>query len=414
MANAAVQVRAGHKPAGAKRGRSAYICPVSLGFLRCFLALLVLNGHLFGPWWPASYAVFSFYAISGYLMTWIMKGKYGFARSGITAFCLNRLLRIHPPYYAAALLSLGLIVWLGDDVTSAFNPRLRMPADWSQVLPNITLLGLTWGAESRLVPPAWALHVELCCYVLIAVAFARSLRWALGWLAISLGYLLYLRVSGETGFEARYGTVLAAGLPFSLGCCLFQVQPWLRERMSKTASSAELVVSLGLYLLGFVLGALSSNPKGWVFYYNVLATLPLVNALSRTSWQSERLRRWDSLVGDLSYPIYLIHWQAGLVALHVFGMPARSLQLMAVASLVAVGFGLFERRFVSGTVERIRKYVTRRAANMRRASMPPLSRPSWLPSLRVSRPPGMRASLPPGGENTAQSPGPGPTSGGQP
>ena len=63
------------------------------GAWRLLLALLVVLGHLHRPWWPASWAVFSFYVISGYLMSLILDETYGWTGAGRRRFALNRFLR---------------------------------------------------------------------------------------------------------------------------------------------------------------------------------------------------------------------------------------------------------------------------------------------------------------------------------
>lgn len=49
-----------------------------------------------------------------------------------------------------------------------------------------------------------------------------------------------------------------------------------------------------------------------------------------------KAKRWDRLLGDFSYPVYLLHWQAGAIAsLLVFGTAVRGTSLEAVVVFVA-------------------------------------------------------------------------------
>lgn len=68
------------------------------GFYRVYLALLVVAHHLGGLTGLGSYAVFGFYMLSGYLMTFIMCRNYHHTTTGFLKYSLNRFLRIYPTY----------------------------------------------------------------------------------------------------------------------------------------------------------------------------------------------------------------------------------------------------------------------------------------------------------------------------
>ena len=79
------------------------------GTYRTFLALMVVAQHLGGLQAIGAYAVFGFYALSGYLMTLIMQKNYGYSPSGISKYALNRFLRIYPIYWVSIVTSVALI-----------------------------------------------------------------------------------------------------------------------------------------------------------------------------------------------------------------------------------------------------------------------------------------------------------------
>ena len=63
---------------------------ISFGTWRFLLAILVMITHLWASMLrgPAAYAVWGFFVLSGYLMTKVLREKYGFDSRGIIAYTL--------------------------------------------------------------------------------------------------------------------------------------------------------------------------------------------------------------------------------------------------------------------------------------------------------------------------------------
>lgn len=55
------------------------------------------------------YAVFGFFALSGYLMTHVLKEHYLKQPGGIRRYLANRVLRIYPLYWLVAAFGFGMI-----------------------------------------------------------------------------------------------------------------------------------------------------------------------------------------------------------------------------------------------------------------------------------------------------------------
>ena len=72
-----------------------------LGTYRVILALMVVFQHLGKSYQLGAYAVFTFFVISGYLMTYILNENYGYSLRGRMKYLLNRILRIYPVYWGA-------------------------------------------------------------------------------------------------------------------------------------------------------------------------------------------------------------------------------------------------------------------------------------------------------------------------
>ncbi len=79
------------------------------GLFRFVLASLVVLYHFSNRHPVGWYAVYAFYALSGYLMTLVINKKYSLSIDGILSFEFNRILRIYPPYLVVLLSSIALM-----------------------------------------------------------------------------------------------------------------------------------------------------------------------------------------------------------------------------------------------------------------------------------------------------------------
>ena len=98
-----------------------------LDFYRFILAVLVVQAHLLADGLPglAWQAVFSFYVLSGFLMTLVLNEVYGFGVHGFVRFFTNRILRLYPAYYALLLVTILFIVYVSP--ANQLNGALSLP-----------------------------------------------------------------------------------------------------------------------------------------------------------------------------------------------------------------------------------------------------------------------------------------------
>lgn len=330
------------------------------GSFRTLLALGVVISHLGSASYMGTYAVFGFYALSGYLMTLIMHETYGYTRAGLGRYALNRALRIYPLYLAAAVISLLLIAFMGENITRAYHDAIGYPKTIGEVVGNASLVLLV-STDTRLVPPAWALTVELCYYALIALGASRTAPITFIWLAASTLYTIYL-VTGGASFSYRYYTIAAASLPFALGASLYHFGRAGRSKgfLKRIAGDRALALLLLLLAGNYAIAGQTTllTPGGGHFYLNLL-----LMALTIANLSQRRASTMDKRIGDLSYPIYLTHFQCGLIALALApGAFDRGDTLFVAASLpivLVVAWGLSVA--IEGPIERIRSWVKRRA-----------------------------------------------------
>jgi peptidoglycan/LPS O-acetylase OafA/YrhL len=293
-----------------------------LGIFRYALALMVALSHLFSElmYWQGAYAVFCFYLISGYLMTLVLKEVYiGFDGAG--PYVLNRLLRIYPVYFVALCASL-LVSKLFPEVQAEatgtglqFSQVMPLPLSTSDWLSNITLL-FPWDSSLQ-ISQAWSISVELVFYGLMPFIVTRLWTVALWFIGSGL-IAAYMFFSGDSFLE-RYTSVAGASIAFSLGAVVyysrkrFQLHPW------HIASAGALYI-LHLWFAPDIWSFPRVNGEGFAWllrpsHYGLYANLAcgtyLLLAIISVGKRWKIVEKIGSSLGNLAYPIFLVHWIAG-------------------------------------------------------------------------------------------------------
>lgn len=285
------------------------------GIYRTTLALMVVVQHLANVHMIGVYAVFGFYMLSGYLMTYIVQQNYGYTFDGIRKYALNRFLRIYPLYWLSVLMALGLIAWVGQDVVRRFHGVMYLPTTWGEITKNVLIL-FPYQEAPRLTPPAWALTVELVYYVAIGLGLSRTRVLTVVWFAVSVGYHV-AATALDMSWNWRYFYIPAASLPFATGAMLYHFRPQLlaAARRVKSLDGVLLAVVVMLFFNWTVMHQ-SEATKALGFYLNYAINALLMGVLIAMQGMGRHraIRTLDKKIGDLSYPIYLIHFQVAIVA----------------------------------------------------------------------------------------------------
>ena len=305
-----------------------------MGSLRFLLALAVAGGHAasffgFSATWilPGSRAVQIFYIISGFLMAMILNGKYADTPHGNWIFYTNRAVKIFTPYLAILALTIavcllskaicGNALLLDPWFSESGNMTL---STWAfALLTNIFIVGQEWGylliyragsllyslqaweappmaSQFTIITPAWTLSIELMFYILApfivrrhvlliaALAFASQyFRYE----AYHLGY--YSEATNYRFFPFELSLFLYGAVCFRLGRLPSQINA--RWAAASTAATILTIVFLPRYFL----------ENQYQLYAIVGALLPILFDFSRRN-------NWDRSLGELSFPLYLVHW----------------------------------------------------------------------------------------------------------
>jgi peptidoglycan/LPS O-acetylase OafA/YrhL len=251
-------------------------------------------------------AVATFFFISGFLMPLTFDTHYRAygTLAGSRKFYVNRFLRIYPIYWASLAVTLLAVLIYGPTLME----HATTLEDLSRVrtyLSNILLVGLNqtrmWGGDFRFNPPAWTLDVELQYYLLvpfILLMTARSRRWVSVTLSALAAVSIYLffRPVGTLDIDR---SLLAWACFFVLGYVFYCSQSLQAIALNK--------VLLGLGIAALLSIAWFSKHQNTAIISVTLACM-IVSAHLLVLQQNRRFGAWDRLLGDLSYPTYILHW----------------------------------------------------------------------------------------------------------
>jgi len=308
-----------------------------MGTSRLLLALCVVIAHA-APIpgvrsLDAGLAVKSFFIFSGFYMALILREKYPATAEGRSLFYTGRLLRIYPMYfitlalavafYAAASLRLGhpadrLNLWVqawsrgdrgilaliglsqltvvGLDFTPIFN---FSPSSGFHLLSAAAPADATLAWRFNFLPHCWSIGAELLFYAmaprLVGLRTGALAALTAGTLAAALAVQ---GTEGPLANSAAYHVGLLQLPYFLLGIlaytALYQVPAF---RPSAIAAAAPL---LGLLVLTFSGWPRLGKAGGHVYLLCAWLLLPVLFHVSRRA-------AWDRWIGELSYPIYLLH-----------------------------------------------------------------------------------------------------------
>lgn len=307
-----------------------------MGVFRLLLALSVIadhTSHILGTeLYPGNVAVQIFFMISGFYMAMVLDGRYTLDRKGLKLFYTNRALRLYPAYLAVALIIWAqfFVVWAilrHPPMTNWIIPYETMPwttkilsilTNWLLIgtdifsnmfysseqgavfmfpsdPPLMTEAGMTWMQTYRTIGPAWSIGTEIWFYLL--APFLVRIRWPFLVAIAAASLACRLWIADGLG-RYPYFFFPAQLLFFIAGICCYRIyrrwiepsgrQPWQRW------------IVWANWALVIVYPWCASWLPGPVHYLVIGLSLPCLFASTKHS-------RWDRFVGDLSYPVYLVH-----------------------------------------------------------------------------------------------------------
>lgn len=302
---------------------------LTLDGLRGVAALVVVWYHIFEAFAesPLSQevnhgylAVDFFFLLSGFVVSYAYDGRWG--HMGLSEFIKRRLIRLHPMLILSALLG-GLMFYtqstptqplhlvpIGMVVLSTLMNALLIPS-----LPSWEIRGYT--EIFPLNGPTWSLFFEYIGNILYALILRHLPSWGL-----ALAVLLFGAGLAYEGFVHSPWGYLGAGWSFADGgfwggmarVCFSFSAGILLSRLYRPAAYRR-----GFWLAALVLVALLVMPRigdADTLWMNalyecivVMLIFPVLVWLGASdATESPRLQRIYTFLGELSYPLYIIHY----------------------------------------------------------------------------------------------------------
>jgi peptidoglycan/LPS O-acetylase OafA/YrhL len=312
----------------------------AMGSLRFLLALSVAGIHaasMFGfsvEYWilSSNRAVQIFYMISGFLIAMILNGKYADTPRGNWIFYTNRIVKIFAPYLVilSATVAICLISKMATGnallLNEWFAEAARMsPTTWTfAVLTNIFIVGQEWAflliyragslfydfhaynhppiaSQFTVIVPAWTLSLELLFYALAPFILRRHILLIAALAFASYQFRMSAYGLGYFGAVTEYRF-----FPFELSLFLYGALCFHVGRLFPPLK-ARWVVALTLTIIVVIFVPDNLVKREHQLYALVGLTLPALYAFSVCY-------AWDRSLGELSYPLYLVHWPIGAFA----------------------------------------------------------------------------------------------------
>ncbi len=283
------------------------------------------------------YGVRLFFMISGFV---ILMSAWGRSPG---EFASSRIARLYPAYWASVI-ALGALAVMG--LTTDHRPTL------SELLANLTML--QHGFRIRdLEIVYWTLWQELVFYALIAVfaAIGITYRRCLGFLG---GWLLLVAIAERVNADLLQAVLVPFSAPYFIaGMALYLIYrfgkslfPWL---FVAAGWAIALVQVLGenppaIQRYGQALG--SALVVGVISLIFLVMMLVAIGAFDRIDW------RWLTVLGALTYPLYLLHHHIGFLLIGWLHTPLGNMLTLPLVIVIALALAYAVNRLVEVPLQR--------------------------------------------------------------
>jgi len=324
-----------------------------MGIIRLILALAVVFSHsspLFGfSFVGGKLAVELFYMISGFYMALVLNEKYN-RKKDYKLFITNRMLKLYPIYWIVAILTIIFSVAVIIETDGQDWARLQFYKDYTSqmslfsflflVVSNVILffqdiimfLGLNtetgglfftssfWMTnphlyEFLLVPQAWTISIELMFYLIAPFIARRKLPLILLLTFLSIAIKAGLGYYGYVYDPWSYRFFPSELHLFLMGIITYKIYVSVRlKKISQKKLFLVLIANLILIIFCSQIREVVGILKTDILYILVFfVSIPFIFVLSK-KW------RFDTKIGELSYPIYISHMFVYFIVMH-YDMP---------------------------------------------------------------------------------------------
>jgi peptidoglycan/LPS O-acetylase OafA/YrhL len=357
-----------------------------MGLIRFLLAFAVVISHnisCFGLTFIGSIiAVQAFYVISSFYMGLILDGKY--SSKNYFLFISNRLLRLLPIYWVMLVLIILLsILWYNFsesgntiffDLYDSNNTSLSFStwililfADVFVVFQDLFLfLGVSEGGGIQLIsnfrtaasplsdfliiPQAWTIGLEIMFYFLVPFIIKLSNRYIIIIAVASLVFRFIFYYKGLDFDPWTYRFFPFEIFFFLIGILSFRLYLFISTKKIDRRVNLLLFYIMVIYILIYQFIPFNDSANKVLFFLLLTFFLPFIFTQLKTN-------RFDRMIGEFSYPVYLSHIFVSIV-IEIINSKVFHFQKTLTDSLIIVStivFSFILIKFISEPIEKLRQ-----------------------------------------------------------
>lgn len=348
-----------------------------MGVLRFVLALFVIFSHagsnLTIPLWGnhmfqmynfgGRNAVGIFYIISGFYMAMILTEKYS---KSLKSFYVSRAMRLFPTYWFSLLVG---FIFINSDFTRVMNMITMLPFT-TQIyyhVCNFMMIGSDtaylvtagWdglhldpfgvsethnGFSFLLNPPVFTIGIEMLFYILCPLII-KSLRITMSFLIFGLAYHLAIKYFGVNNLMYQYHLFPSSLLYFTLGILAYRLYQRGYSSIDNKTYKYFLLFAFVLFLTEPLL------PNLYLFIFPLFVP---------SLFQLTKHNKIDRFLGDLSYPLYMIHY----IVLKFFWSYGTEVKWLGTyVTLCSIAMAVIIHWFLERPVDKYRHNLAKRLQN---------------------------------------------------
>ena len=359
-----------------------------MGILRTLLAICVVVFHSYKiaglGFTGGKVSVQCFYIISGFYMALILNEKYTGENYSYWNFIKGRFLRIFPSYLIVLVISfffslVGFYFWNNPYYFGLYIPYWEKLSLWARLWfitenflvigqdllfffkLNVQHLSLEFTSKAFItnkplilngflfLPQAWTLSLELTFYMLAPFIVRSRFLIQASLIAISLGlryyFYTYLHLNHDPWTYRFFPFEIAF---FVTGICMFNLYKiYERAKVSNMIGLISLILVIILIIFYDKL-PFHENVRCWYFYLIFSITLPVIFQITKTI-------QMDRFIGELSFPIYLLHHLIMFILKKYFWTHTENMYWFGISSvLLSIITALLFYQFISKPLEKLR------------------------------------------------------------
>jgi peptidoglycan/LPS O-acetylase OafA/YrhL len=205
--------------------------------------------------------------------------------------------------------------------------------------------------QFTIIVPAWTLSLELAFYLIAPFILRRHFLLIAGIALVSYTFRFSAYAHGYRSLATEYRFFPFELSLFLYGALSYRLYAFFKERdMFEPALSLAITVACALTAI--------SLPK--YFSQHQYQMYALVGLLLPSLFDFSTRHRWDKWLGDLSYPLYLVHWSFCVIGLVIFNRywsgDASSRAVCAyLVAISSVGCAVAVNRFLVSPIDKWRQ-----------------------------------------------------------